>query len=46
MNQRRAHEREIREILVAANSGEATAEQLQRLDELVVNDKQLARYCA
>jgi hypothetical protein len=41
-----AEKRELREILVAANCGEATLRQLQRLDELVVAEQRLARYCA
>jgi hypothetical protein len=39
-------ERELREILIAANSGEASDQQLQRLDELVLSDQRLAKYCA
>lgn len=41
-----SHQREIREILVAANSGEATPEQYQRLNDLIVNDPGAARYAA
>jgi hypothetical protein len=43
---RRALEREIREILIAANSSEATDAQLARLDELIRDDAHLARYTA
>jgi hypothetical protein len=39
-------ENEIREIAIAANSGEATEEQFARLDELVRSDRQLANYLA
>ena len=39
-------ENEIREIAIAANSGEATEEQIARLDELVRSDRQLANYLA
>ena len=46
MNQTHGDERELREILIAANSGEASAEQLRRLDELVRSDQRLAKYCA
>ena len=46
MSKLSAEEREIREILIAANSGEATVGQLQRLDDLIVADQRLARYCA
>src|SRR5688500_8823454 len=41
-----AQEREIREILVAANCGEATVQQVQRLDEMIIRDQRLAKYCA
>src|SRR5712671_6029037 len=41
-----AREREIREIAIAANSGEASDEQIARLDELVRSDRQLANYAA
>jgi hypothetical protein len=46
MSRLRGEEREIRDILIAANSGEASEQQLQRLDYLVRSDQQLARYCA
>ena len=39
-------EREIREILIAANSGEATEVQFARLDELIRSDVEHAAYCA
>jgi hypothetical protein len=41
-----AREREIREIAIAANSGEASDEQIARLDELIRSDRQLANYAA
>src|SRR2546421_7826006 len=41
-----AREREIREIAIAANSGEASDEQIARLDELVRSNRQLANYAA
>src|SRR3954468_4141291 len=41
-----AREREIREIAIAANSGEASDEQIARLDELVRSDRQFANYAA
>src|SRR5438128_908352 len=37
---------EVREIAIAANSGEATDDQLARLDELIRSDQQLANYAA
>lgn len=43
---RSAHEREIREIAIAANSGEATDAQIARLDELIRSDALLANYAA
>jgi hypothetical protein len=46
MSTQAANEREIREIAIAANGGEATDEQLARLDELVRSDQQLANYAA
>ncbi len=42
----RQTEREIREIAIAANSGEASDEQIVRLDELIRSDRQLANYAA
>ena len=41
-----AREREIREIVIAANSGEASHEQMARLDELIRSDRHLAKYAA
>src|SRR4051794_33476112 len=41
-----AREREIREIAIAANCGEASDKQIVRLDELVRCDRQLANYAA
>ena len=46
MSHSRSEERELREILIAANSSEASDEQLQRLDTLVRSDQRLANYCA
>ena len=46
MSTRTAREREIREIAIAANSGEASDEQIARLDELIRSDRQLANYAA
>src|SRR5262249_26952486 len=46
MSTQKAREREIREIAIAANSGEASDEQIARLDELVRSDRQLANYAA
>jgi hypothetical protein len=46
MNSQSAREREIREIAIAANSGEASDEQIARLDELVRSDRELAKYAA
>ena len=46
MSNLRGEEHELREILIAANSGEASDEQLRRLDLLVRSDQQLASYCA
>lgn len=41
-----SEERELREILIAANSGEATDQQLERLDEMLRTEPETARYCA
>jgi hypothetical protein len=41
-----SREREIREISIAANCGEASEEQIARLDQLVGEDPQLASYAA
>src|SRR5258705_11870167 len=46
MSMQTAREREIREIAIAANSAEASDEQIARLDELVRSDRQLANYAA
>src|SRR5436305_9361201 len=46
MSMQTAREREIREIAIAANCGEASDEQIARLDELVRSDRQLANYAA
>ncbi len=46
MSERSSSEREVREIAVAASSGEATEEQLFRLDQLVRSDPHLANYTA
>ena len=46
MSMQTAREREIREIAIAANSGEASEEQIARLDELIRSDRQLANYAA
>jgi hypothetical protein len=46
MSGRRALEREVREILIAANSGEASDEQSARLDDLIQGDQQTAAYAA
>ena len=41
-----AEERAIREILIAANVGEASEAQLERLDQLILSDARLANYSA
>lgn len=41
-----SQEREVRELLVAANSGEATDLQMERLDSLICSDPEAAKYCA
>src|SRR6187401_3241866 len=46
MSKQTAREREIREIAIAANSGEASDEQIARLDQLIRSDQQLANYAA
>src|SRR4051794_7905206 len=46
MSMQTAREREIREIAIAANSGEASDEQIARLDQLICSDRQLANYAA
>lgn len=46
MSTQTAREREIRDIAIAANSGEASDEQVTRLDELIRSDRQLANYAA
>ncbi|HVT30670.1 MAG TPA: LamG domain-containing protein [Lacipirellulaceae bacterium] len=46
MSARSRSEREIREIALAASSGEATDEQLVRLDQLVRSDPYFANYTA
>jgi hypothetical protein len=46
MSMQTAREREIREIAIAANSGEASDEQIARLDHLIRSDRQLANYAA
>jgi hypothetical protein len=46
MTAEESKEREIRETLVAANIGEARADQLARLDESIRTDARLARYAA
>ena len=46
MSQRTSREQEIRDISIAANSGEATKEQIARLDELIRDDPYLAHYAA
>lgn len=46
MTGRKALEREVREILIAANSGEATDEQVARLDDLIQQDQHVAGYAA
>jgi Concanavalin A-like lectin/glucanases superfamily len=46
MSTQTAREREIREIAIAANSGEASDEQIARLDQLIRSDRQLANYAA
>lgn len=46
MNSRSAREREISELAIAANCGEASDEQLARLDELIRSDRELAAYAA
>jgi hypothetical protein len=46
MSGRGALEREVRDILIAANSGEASDEQLARLDEMIQQDQQTANYAA
>ena len=43
MSMRIGREREIREIAIAANSGEASDEQIARLDELIRSDRQLGQ---
>jgi len=43
---RTTRERELRQIAIAANSGEATDEQLARLDRFVQEDPYLANYAA
>src|SRR4051812_17952708 len=39
-------ERELREIAIAANCGEASDEQIARLEDLIRSDRQLASYAA
>jgi hypothetical protein len=46
MNSDDSRQREIRDILVAANAGEASDEQLLRLDCLIRSNPQLAKYAA
>src|SRR6201999_548585 len=46
MKQRSAREREVSELVIAANSGEATDKQLARLDELIRTDSSAANYAA
>ena len=46
MSTRTGREREIREIAIAANSGEASDEQIVRLDQLIRSDQKLANYAA
>ncbi len=46
MRTRTAREREVSGFVIAANSGEATDEQLARLDELLRTDKNAAHYAA
>ncbi len=46
MSERSSREREIREIALVASSGEATEEQLVRLDQLVRSDPYFANYVA
>lgn len=46
MKQRSALEREVSELVIAANSGEASDKQLSRLDELIRTDPSAAVYAA
>ena len=46
MRTRTAREREVSGLVIAANSGEATEEQLTRLDELIRTDSNAAHYAA
>src|SRR5215213_1381986 len=46
MSMQAAREREIQEIAIAANCGEASDEQIARLDQLIRSDRQLAKYAA
>lgn len=46
MSSEASRQREIREIAIAAHSGEATDAQLARLDELIRSNPQLAKYVA
>ena len=46
MSAQSSRERQIREIAIAANSGEATEAQLAQLDQLIRHDRSLANYTA
>lgn len=46
MSLRSSQEQEVREISIAANSGEASDDQLARLDELIRGDRYFANYAA
>lgn len=46
MSVRSSREREVRDLVIAANSGEAADEQLARLDEIIRIDRQMANYTA
>jgi len=46
MSAKSLRQRELRELVIAANSGEASDDQIARLDELIRGDRQLANYAA
>lgn len=46
MSVRSSREREVRDLVIAANSGEAADEQIARLDEIIRSDRQMANYAA
>src|SRR6187397_2659454 len=46
MSAQSSRQRELRELVIAANSGEASDEQIARLDEIIRSDRQMANYAA